>query len=256
MRGRAAGLAWLLLCLPALAGGIPEAERRSGYAFMGAATRAMQDDDAANPGMLWVLEGEALWRQPAGAAGRSCAGCHGEAPERMKGVAARHPAWDASARRPLTLEQRIQACRARQQAPPLADESRALLALVAYVAHQSRGMPIAVAHERELRPFVESGRALYARRIGALDIACSQCHDERWDRRLAGNPITQGHPTGYPIYRLEWQGLASLARRLRACMAAVRAQPYDIGSEELTNLELYLMWRARGMLVESPAVRP
>ena len=24
-------------------------------------TKAMQDDDTANPGMLWVLDGEKLW---------------------------------------------------------------------------------------------------------------------------------------------------------------------------------------------------
>ena len=31
-------------------------------------TKAMQDDDTANPGMLWVLDGEALWKRKAGAA--------------------------------------------------------------------------------------------------------------------------------------------------------------------------------------------
>ena len=50
----------------AAAAEIPLAERRSGYEFMGRETRAMQDDDVANPGMLWVLDGEALWaRRPA-----------------------------------------------------------------------------------------------------------------------------------------------------------------------------------------------
>ena len=39
----------------------------------------MQDDDTANPGMLWVLDGEALWNRKAGAAGKSCADCHGDA---------------------------------------------------------------------------------------------------------------------------------------------------------------------------------
>ena len=43
-----------------LAAEIPPSDRRSGYDFMGPDTRAMQDDDTANPGMLWVLDGEAL----------------------------------------------------------------------------------------------------------------------------------------------------------------------------------------------------
>jgi sulfur-oxidizing protein SoxA len=49
--------------LAAFAADIPAAERRSGYEFIGRETRAMQDDDAANPGMLAVLDGEALWNR-------------------------------------------------------------------------------------------------------------------------------------------------------------------------------------------------
>lgn len=77
-----------------------------------------------------------------------------------------------------------------------------------------------------------------------------------WDKKLAGSPITQAHPTGYPIYRLEWQSLGSLQRRLRACITGIRAQAYDFGAPELVDLELYLMSRARGMKMEIPAVRP
>jgi len=55
-------------------------------------TRAMQDDDAANPGMLWVLDGETLWRRPEGPDGKSCADCHGDAGISMSGIAARYPA--------------------------------------------------------------------------------------------------------------------------------------------------------------------
>ena len=49
---------------------IPLVERRSGYDIMSRETRAMQDDDTANPGMLWVLDGEALWNAEGGRAGK------------------------------------------------------------------------------------------------------------------------------------------------------------------------------------------
>jgi sulfur-oxidizing protein SoxA len=39
-------------------------------------------------------------------------------------------------------------------------------------------------------------------------------------------------------------------------MIGMRAQPYDSGAPELVNLELYLMSRAKGMPIETPAVRP
>ena len=236
---------------------IPLAERRSGYDFMGRETRAMQDDDPANPGMLWVLEGGALWTRKTGPAGRACADCHGDARVTMKGVAARYPAFDAARGRPLNLEQRINACRIdRQGAPPLAYESRELLALSAYVARQSRGLPIEIAIDQRTQPFLDAGRTTYHRRQGQLNLACSQCHDANWGRQLAGNVIPQAHPTGYPLYRLEWQGLGSLQRRLRNCLVGIRAEPYEYGAPELVQLELYLMWRARGMIFEAPAVRP
>jgi sulfur-oxidizing protein SoxA len=241
----------------ALAGEIAPTDRRSGYDFMSRETRAMQDDDTANPGMLWVLEGAALWGRKAGAAGRACADCHGEARESMKGVAARHPAFDATRGRPVNLEQRINRCRIdRQQAPPLGYESRDLLALTAYVARQSRGLLVDVAIDQRTRPFLDAGRATFHRRQGQLNLACSQCHDDSWGRQLAGNVIPQAHPTGYPLYRLEWQGLGSLQRRLRNCLVGIRAEPYDYGAPELVDLELFLMWRARGMPLEAPAVRP
>lgn len=73
---------------------IPLAERRSGYDLLSRETRAMQDDDTANPGILWVLDGEALWRAKAGTADKTCADCHGDAHKTMKGVAARYPAFN------------------------------------------------------------------------------------------------------------------------------------------------------------------
>jgi sulfur-oxidizing protein SoxA len=240
-----------------LAGEIPEGQRRSGYSFMGPDSKAMQDDDTSNPGMLFVLDGEALWNKKLGNAGKACADCHGDARGSMKGVAARYPAFDKALGRPVTIEQRINLERTQhQQAPPLAYESRDLLALTAFVANQSRGMPIIAGDDPELKPFVEKGRALFMQREGQLNLACANCHDDNWDKRLAGSPVTQAHPTGYPLYRLEWQSLGSLERRLRSCITGVRAQGYDYGSPELVELELYLMSRARGMTMETPAVRP
>lgn len=249
----------LLLVASALAGAADIAiaqARRSGFVDMSPATRAMQADDAANPGMLSVLEGVAQWSRPVGPAQRACADCHGEA-ARMAGVAVRYPAFDAATHSPITLEQRINACRIRwQQAPALAWESRELLSLGALVATQSRGLAIEAPKDPRLAPFVERGRHRFEQRIGQLNFSCRDCHDTLAGRRLGAALIPQGHPTGYPIYRLEWQSLGSLQRRLRNCMTGVRAEPHAFGSVEHVELELYLQSRAAGMALETPAVRP
>ena len=249
----------VLLITPCLlrAGEIPPAERRSGYSFMAQDTKVIEDDDTANPGMLWVMEGESLWARKDGASEKTCADCHGDARESMKGVAARYPAFDRTLGRPVDLGQAINLSRARhQQASPLAHESRELLALEAYIAEQSRGVPIAAGTDPQLALFVEKGRELFMAREGQLNLSCANCHDDNWDKRLAGSAITQGQPTGYPLYRLEWQSLGSLQRRLRGCITGVRAQAFDFDSPEMVELELYLMTRAAGMPIEAPAVRP
>jgi L-cysteine S-thiosulfotransferase len=241
----------------AVAAEIPLADRKSGYEFMGRELRAMQEDDTANPGMLWVLDGESLWSRRDGSAGKSCADCHGDARESMKGVAARYPAFDAARGRPIDLEQRINICRAdRQRATPFAFESKELLALAAYVGRQSHGMPIDIADDERTKPFLQAGRDMFNLRQGQLNLSCAQCHDDNWGQKLAGAPIPQGQPTGYPLYRLEWQSLGSLQRRLRNCLFGMRTISYPFGAPENVDLELYLKWRARGMKVETPAVRP
>jgi len=39
-------------------------------------------------------------------------------------------------------------------------------------------------------------------------------------------------------------------------MTGLRAEAYEYGAPENVNLELFLMWRARGLQLETPAVRP
>ncbi|MCZ8255127.1 MAG: sulfur oxidation c-type cytochrome SoxA, partial [Polaromonas sp.] len=231
--------------------------RRSGYDFMGASTQAMQKDDTLNPGMLWVKEGEVLWSQPAGASGKACVSCHAAAQSSMRGVAARYPAFDQALGRPLALSQRINQCRQRhQQAAPLRAESQELLALESYVALQSRSLPLAPPDDARLEPFRRRGEQLFMQRIGQLNLSCAQCHDGLAGRRLGSSVIPEAHPTGYPVYRLEWQAMGSLQRRLRGCMSGVRAEPFAYGAQELVELELYLNARAKGMPLESPGVRP
>jgi L-cysteine S-thiosulfotransferase len=242
MKRRAAAL--MLLA----AAGVWAEPRRSGLEDMSPATQALQRDDALNPGMLWLEDGAQRFAT-------DCQRCH--APDQMRGVAARHPAWNPELGRPLTLAARIQHCQVQQvKGPPLASESEALLGLETYVAHASRAVPITPPADARLQPWRERGRQLFNQRMGQLDLACAECHEAQAGRRLGGATIPQGHPTGYPLYRLEWQGLGSLQRRLRGCMIGIRAQPFAADSDEATALELFLMHRAAGMTLETPAVRP
>jgi sulfur-oxidizing protein SoxA len=231
-------------------------QQRSGFSDMGAAVQAMQRDEEANPAMLWVQEGRELWVKAPSAQSKACFACHGDVAG-LRGVAARYPAWDEPLRRPVNLGTRINVCRQRHQGlTPWPAEHQQLLALEALVGLQSRGLPIAPAFDRPLEPFRERGAALFQQRIGQLDMSCATCHDKLVGGKLAGIQIPQGQATGYPLYRLEWQTMGSLGRRIRNCMTGVRAEPLAANSVEMVQIELHLATRAMGMPVETPAVRP
>ena len=229
--------------------------QQSSYELMSAENKAMQDDPSLNPAMFWVGDGESLWQQKVGPQSKSCSTCHGDAKKSMRGVATQYPKVIKS--KLQTLEGQINQCRiGAQSVPALAYQSKDLLALTALIAFQSKGMPIAVSENSANATFMEKGRQTFNERMGQLNLSCAQCHEDRAGLKLGGSPIPQGHPNAYPIYRLEWQTLGSLQRRLRNCMSGVRAQQFEYGSPEMAQLELFLMWRARGLPLESPGVRP
>src|SRR5579871_2039870 len=99
--GCVALLGCLLVAPPLAANEIPLDQRHSGYENLGPDTKGMEDDDTANPATFWVLDGETIWNTKAGTANKSCADCHGDAAQSMKGVAARYPAFDAREGRPI-----------------------------------------------------------------------------------------------------------------------------------------------------------
>lgn len=230
--------------------------RRSGYTYAAAETRAMQDDEFANPGTIWIEKGAELWRTSDGESGQACASCHQAAADSMRGVGARYPVFAPELGKLINLEQRINQCRSeRMNAAPWPWESEALLAMTTYVRHQSRGMPVSPVVDGPAAPFFEAGRTLYHTRRGQLDMACIHCHEMNSGNMLRAQRLSQGMSNGFPTYRLKWQTVGSLHRRIIGCDKDVRAETFPAGADAYVNLELYLAWRARGLPIETPAVR-
>ena len=249
------GLIWLCM-LPVWAQPrvLPLEQLRSGLHYAGSDVRALQADEFGNPGQLWLARGEQRWSQAIGAAGKSCHSCHGPVAQSMRGVAARYPALDARSGRLMNLEDRVRHCRhTLQQGPELAFESDDLLALTLYITQASAGLPLNL--QASASEHLRAGERLFMQRRGQLNLACTHCHDQNFGRRLYTDPLSQGHPNGYPLYRLEWQTLGSLERRLRSCLVGVRAELPEWGALSMRQLALYLGWRAEGLPIEAPAVR-
>ncbi len=240
---------------PAAKGG-PLAEILSGWGSRSKSTQQLQQDDFENPGYLWVDKGETLWNTVDGKAGKSCATCHDDASVSMKGVGAAMPKWDAKLGRPMTLEQRVNACRTdNMEAKEWKWESDQMLSMTAYVKNQSRGMPVNVQADGPMEPWVKRGKELYYTRVGQLNMSCANCHEANYGKFIRADYLSQGQSNGFPTYRLKWQKVGSLHRRFKGCMKNIRAKPYKRGSDEFVAMEIYLAQRGKGLQVESPAVR-
>jgi len=234
----------------------PLQEIVSGYWFRTKETQAIQDDDFKNPGFFGVEEGERLWSKADGTIGKSCASCHQEAAASMKGVGAAMPKWSAKLGKPVNLEQQINICRGeRMGAAPWAFGSAELTAMTTYVRFQSRGMPVAPRVDGPMTPWLARGKALYFTRVGQLDLACANCHDENYGKYLRADFLSQGQSNGFPVYRLRDQRLVPLHERFEGCVYDVRGIHYTPLSDDAVALELYLAWRGTGLPVETPAVR-
>lgn len=253
------GTTTLLLCSFLLA--VPAAalagEAKSGYEYIKPASRAMQDDDFENPGLLAVERGQYLFNKTQSGAGKACADCHGlDGGQLDTTQLARYPVYDERAAEIVTLQQRINRCRAANAgSKTLPTDHPELVDLEAFVRNRAIGEAVNVQTDGPMTGLLEAGEQLYRTRYGLIDMACNQCHDVYPGQMIRGQKISQGQGNGFPAYRLGTGEITSLTQRIQQCLALMRAEPFDADSQEIRLMELYVMSRSNGLRIETPAVR-
>ena len=231
-------------------------EARSGYEYIKPDTRAMQDDDFANPGLLAVDAGQDLFNSKQEGASRACAQCHGEDGEGLDAAdIARYPRYDKGSGEIVSLQTQISRCRGSTGSEPLPANHPDLVALETFVRHLSFGEPVNVQTDDQVTGLLQEGEKLYNTRYGLIDMSCYQCHVLYTGQMIRGQKISQGQANGFPAYRLDIGEMTNLNQRIQQCLTLMRAEPFDTDSREMRLLELYIMSRSNGLKIETPAVR-
>ena len=217
----------------------------------------LQSANAMNPIGLWIDEGKRKWE-------KDCNACH--ALEKVVKAVPNFPKLDAS-QKLINLEDQISVCRNRDTDAPTAsgqffsNDDNSTLELSTFLNDAARQLSIHIAtptnplHAAIWKQNLTEGEKLFKTRLGHMNLSCQQCHDGKVGASMRAQKITAGHPTGFPAYRISWQGLGSIERRIRACYSGVQAQvpaPQDI---RLRQLALYLKTRAQGLPLEGPSIR-
>ncbi len=228
----------------------------SGWNFRSDETQVMEADDFDNPGFAFIEQAQEMWAKVDGSEGKSCASCHEDVAESMKGVRAVYPKWNDASEEVRTLAMQINACRENNMgAEPLKYTGGEMVAMEALIGLQSRGMPVNVAIDGPVQAVWEQGKELYYTRTGQLDLSCASCHEENYGNMIRADHLSQGQINGFPTYRLKNTKLNAVHARFKGCVRDTRAETYKPGSPEFIALELYVASRGNGLSVETPSVR-
>jgi sulfur-oxidizing protein SoxA len=110
-------------------------------------------------------------------------------------------------------------------------------------------------HAAQWQAELNAGAQLFTTRMGRMNLACTHCHDVNIGKQMRADVISPAHPTGFPIFKMSWQSMGSIDRRLRACFSGVQAEVPAAGSVDLRRLELFLKSRAQGLPLDGPSLR-
>ena len=231
-------------------------EAKSGYDYIKPDTRAMQDDDFENPGMLAVERGAELFSQKQPGAGKACSECHGKDGEKLDTKSlARYPVYDTNTKEIITLQERIRNCRKNTGSEPLPANHSELITLETFVRNRAFGEAVNVQTDGAVADSLKRGEELYRTRYGLIDMSCAHCHTMYPGQMIRGQKISQGQGNGFPAYRLDIGEMTNLHQRIQQCLTLMRAEPFEADSEEIESLGLYIMSRSNGLKIETPAVR-
>jgi L-cysteine S-thiosulfotransferase len=227
-----------------------------------------------SPAELFELEGEGLWKKPQGPNKVSLEKCDlGEGPGVLKGAYAHLPRHFPDADRVMDLETRLLHCmttlqgRTREEATKRvfgnADRPSEMELLSAYVASESRGVPMApgTRHPKERAAF-ELGRKLFFHRAGAWDFSCTSCHGEDDKRiRMQYLPV-MFKPEGakrivatWPAYLVRNGQFKTMQWRINDCYRQMRWPEPAFASEATIALNLFLTATGAGEPYAGPGTK-
>jgi sulfur-oxidizing protein SoxA len=171
------------------------------------------------------------------------------------------------------LESRLVTCMGALQGIPEAEAKKdhfgngpkrsTMEALVAWIASESRGMPMNVSLSRpEERRAYEIGKDMFFYRAGPHDFSCATCHShDKLRIRLQDLPNLTSPAdakrayTTWPGYRVSQGELRTMQHRINDCYRQQRFPEPGYASDAVTALTMYLAHNANGGVYNAPSVK-
>ena len=174
------------------------------------------------------------------------------------GIRQNYPYFDTERKEVITLELAINRCREANGEEALKWETGAIAEISGYMAFTSRGNPlnIEVPNADALAAY-EAGKKFYYAKKGYLNNSCATCHVQGAGMRARSETMhpALGESTNFPTFRLKWDHLGTLHKRIRGCHRDQGARSFKAQSPQYRNLEYFITYMANGLQVNGPSVR-
>jgi len=214
-------------------------------------------DSIENPGMWVVDKAQELWKQKS-SIGFSCNTCHSDPKATFKTWAASMPKWEPRLNKVLSVEEFVtRHAKATTGAVWLmeTDENRAMSVYLHFLANDE---PIKIdTTSAEAKAAIERGKVLSARKVGQLNMACTDCHGKSANHWIRGQWL--GEPKGqydhFPTWRTSLLAIWDIRQRFQWCQVNIRADELPPDAKEYGDLEFYLASQNEGLKLSVPGIR-
>jgi len=175
-------------------------------------------------------------------------------------AAATYPKFDQKKKEVITLTGAINDCIAANGGKKLNPKKGKIADIEAYFASQARekGLKLDIKiPSKEAQAAYEHGKKYYYSQRGYIKLSCANCHVQGAGQRVRNEYLSPllGQTTHFPVYRLKWQGLGTLERRMGGCIKNQGQQPPKPGSKDMRDLIYFLSYMSNGMKIDGPDVR-
>lgn len=215
-------------------------------------------DPTENPALFELDHGKDLFNKP-GPTGKSCASCHAKPEKEFKNWAATMPRWEPRIKKVLNTEEFLTRHGRATTGDDFLMESGENSALSIYVRRFALGQPINIqVKTKEEKAALKRGEELANRKIGQLNLACSECHGagkgaDHWIRGQFLPPLARlvGR---HPYWRTSQGEVWTIRKRLQWCGVAIRANELPPDAPEYGDLEYYLTYISNGKKIDGPGI--
>ncbi|HMM51827.1 MAG: sulfur oxidation c-type cytochrome SoxA [Lautropia sp.] len=186
--------------------------------------------------------------------------CLGEGGEKLAGLAASYPKYDAALGRVVTVEDRIESCAAAAPGEKVPQGSVANNEISVWFKSLSAGTPIRVdIGDARVMAAYRRGETLFYAKTGQLNFACASCHvpGSIMGHRLRGETPTTpfADAAHYPTYRTPVSMLESIQQRFARCHGQMRTQALAPGDPAYVDLEVFMTVLSNGYPMSVPSAR-